>query len=83
MQRRVLGFLAAAVFMAVSASPALADAGAPGTTFPEQPGNNAETACVAVTTNPGSGVGGSTEGHISPTAAAITGGLIVDACFGG
>jgi len=54
----------------------LADPGAPGTTFPEQPGGNVETACQAVLSNPGEGPG-------SPVAQAITGGLVEDACFGG
>jgi hypothetical protein len=82
MRRRIVAFLCAAVFMGVAASPAFADRGAPGTTFPEQP-QNIEAACTAVTTNPGSGAGGAAGDVISPTAGAIVGGLITDACFGG
>ena len=71
-----------AAALAVGAGPALADAGEPGTTFPEQP-SNTEAACLNVTTNPGSGMGGVVGEHISPIAGAITFGLIQDACFGG
>jgi hypothetical protein len=83
MKRRIGGFLCAVVFMAVAASPAWADAGSPGSTFPEQPGDNGQTACASVTTNPGTGTGGAAGGVISPTAGAIVTGLITDACFGG
>ena len=82
MKRRIVAILVAGALMAVGAAPAFGDAGSPGATFPEQPTNN-QTACTAVTTNPGSGVGGAAEGNISPTAGAIVGGLITDACFGG
>jgi hypothetical protein len=81
MKHRILPILVAAGFMTIGASPALADAGAPGTTFPEQPGTHGQTACTAVTTNPGTGVGGAA--MPSPTAAAIVTGLLQDACFGG
>jgi hypothetical protein len=79
MKRRLSAFLCAAVFMAVGASPAWADAGSPGTTFPEQPGAHVQTACAAVTTNPGTNP---TTGHsrLSPTAQAIVFALIQDAC---
>jgi len=83
MKRRIVAFLVAAVFMAVGASPALADAGSPGSTYPEQPGSNVQSGCTAVTTNPGSGMGGTAGQNISPTGGAIVGGLIADACFGG
>jgi hypothetical protein len=83
MRRRIVAFLCAAVFMAVAASPAWADAGSPGSTFPEQPGDNGQTACATVTTNPGSGAGGAAGDVISPVAGAITTGVITDACFGG
>jgi hypothetical protein len=65
--------------LALGAGPALADAGAPGTTFPEQPGGHVATGCGAVLTNPGSGEGG--HAALSPTALAIVGGLIEDACL--
>ena len=63
---------------ALAAGPALADAGAPGATFPEQAGTNPETACAALVSN------SSTLGAPrSATALAITNALFVDACFGG
>jgi hypothetical protein len=80
MRRRIVAFLCAAVFMGVAASPAWADAGSPGSTYPEQPGTNVQAACAAVNTNPGSGVGGTAGQNISPTAGAIVAGLITDAC---
>ena len=83
MKRRILPALLAGVLMTVGASTALADAGAPGTTFPEQPGTAGQTACTAVTTNPGTGAGGQAGAVLSPTAGAIVSGLIQDACFGG
>jgi hypothetical protein len=83
MKRRISAFLCAAVFMAVSATPALADAGSPGSTFPEQPGDAGQTACATVTTNPGTGAGGAAGAVISPVAGAIVTGLITDACLGG
>lgn len=57
---------------------ASADPGAPGTTFPEQPGTHTQTACAAVTTGPGQGIS-----HASPTAGVVLTGLIEDACLGG
>jgi hypothetical protein len=83
MKRRIAAILVAGALMAVGAAPAFGDAGAPGTTFPEQPGTNGQTACDTVTTNPGTGMGGAAGGNISPTAGAIVGGLIADACFEG
>jgi hypothetical protein len=80
MKRRISAFLCAGVFLAVSASPALADSGSPGSTFPEQPGGHVGNACVSVNTNPGTGIGGTVENHISPTAGAIVTGLLTDAC---
>ena len=78
MERRILPIVVVVGFMAIGASPALADPGAPGTTFPEQPGTHPQTACTAVTTNPGQGIP-----HASPTAVEILNGLVADACFGG
>jgi hypothetical protein len=77
MKHRVIGILAVAVVFAAVPSAAWADAGSPGTTFPEQPGSNVQTACTAVTTGP------SMAENQSPTASAITAGLVEDACFGG
>jgi len=62
---------------ALAAGPALADAGAPGTTFPEQPGTNPQTACAALVSN-SSALGAPR----SATALTITNALFVDACFG-
>jgi len=39
--------------LAPTASPALADPGAPGTTFPELPGSSLQNACTALVSNPG------------------------------
>jgi len=83
MQGRIVPIFVVGACMTFGASAALADAGAPGTTFPEQPGTNPQTACVAVTTNPGSGGTGQAGQVISPTAGAITAGVIQDACVGG
>jgi hypothetical protein len=80
MRRRLIAAVAAAgLFAAVAAPAASADQGAPGTTFPESPGTNVQTACAAVTTNPGTNP---TTGHsrLSPTAQAIVFSLIADAC---
>jgi hypothetical protein len=81
MKRHVAAILVAAAFTAAGATPALADAGAPGATFPEQPGT--PSGCAAVTTNPGTGPGGEAVVNFSDTADGILGGLLVDACFGG
>jgi hypothetical protein len=78
MKRRILPIVVIAGSMTIGASPALADPGAPGTTFPEQPGTHVQTACTAVTTNPGQGIS-----HASPNAVGTLTGLIEDACFGG
>jgi hypothetical protein len=82
MKRWILTILASAALMTAGAGQALADAGTPGTTFPEQPGN-VQSGCTAVTTNPGSGFGGQSGQNASPTATAITTGILLDACFGG
>ena len=61
MKRWLLTILAGGILLVAAAGPALADAGTPGTTFPEQPGANVQTACSAVATNPG------TETRVPPT----------------
>jgi hypothetical protein len=66
---------ALSAMLVLSAGPALADAGAPGTTFPEQPGTNVATACAAVGAHTGTGVA-----SMSGTATGITGGVFSDAC---
>jgi len=83
MQRRIVSILVVGACMTLGASTALADPGPPGSTFPEQPGTNPQAACMAVTTNPGSGATGRAGEVISPNAGAIVGGLVQDACFGG
>jgi hypothetical protein len=82
MRRRVVAFLCAGALMAVTASPAWADAGSPGTTFPEQPGANVQTACGTITTNPGTGNNRLVD-IVPPNTNAILTGLFTDACFGG
>ena len=79
MRRSMVSLLAAAMIMLAAPGAALADPGAPGTTFPEQPG--APPGCDAVLTNPGTSPGGNAMG--SPTAVAILNGLVADACLGG
>jgi len=83
MRRLTVSVFAIAALMATTSSVALADAGAPGTTFPEQPGTNPATACATVVSNPGTGIGGAAGAHLSPTAGAITSGLLADGCSGG
>jgi hypothetical protein len=80
MRRFLIALVAAAL---IGVAPTFADAGTPGTTFPEQPGSNVQNACAAVTSNPGTGFGGSAGQNMSATAGAITGALLADACFGG
>ena len=81
--RIALSLTATGGLLVATAITALADAGAPGTTFPEQPGMHVASGCAAVTTNPGTGTGGQFGMNASPTAVMITSGLLVDACFGG
>ena len=82
MRHRLLMIIGSGALVAAAASPAFADAGAPGATFPEQPGTHVQTACTAVTTSPGIGFEGVAGEHLSPTAGAILNGLLVDVCFG-
>jgi hypothetical protein len=79
MKRYVVSVAIAAL---VGASPAAADRGAPGQTFPEQPPSPAP-GCAAVLSNPGTSLGGVAGTHFSDEADAITSGLLADACFGG
>jgi hypothetical protein len=81
MKRLVLTVLFSAGLMLVTTAAALADP--PGTNFPEQPDGNVANACANVLANPGSGTGGAAGQNASPTALAITGAIVVDACFGG
>ena len=64
--------------LALTASTALADPGAPGTTFPEQPESNVQTACAALASN-----SGALSAPRSQTAFVITNAVLGDACFGG
>jgi hypothetical protein len=74
--KRISAALAVAA-IAVAAGPAAADPGAPGSTFPEQPGGNVQNACQALVTNPAQGVA-----NRAPVANAIGLSLFADACFG-
>ena len=76
MKRRLAAGVAALALFATAASPAFADRGSPGSTFPEQPGTNLATGCAAVLANTGTGIS-----NDSDTAFAIQTGLINDACF--
>jgi len=83
LKRSTVAIFATSALMLAMASVAFADPGVPGTTFPEQPGTNPATACAKLVSNPGTGLdGGASGAHISPTAAAITMGLLADGCFG-
>ena len=62
----------------LAAAPALADAGTPGTTFPEQPESNPQMGCEALLAN-----AAALSAPRSQTAFAITNALFDDACFGG
>jgi hypothetical protein len=72
--KRISAALAVAA-LAMAAAPAAADPGAPGTTFPDQPGSHTSAGCSAVLSNPGA-----TTAPRSATADAITTGLLSDAC---
>jgi hypothetical protein len=76
MKRRLIAGAAALALFATAASPAFADQGSPGSTFPEQPGANPDTGCAAVLANTGTGIS-----NDSDTAFAIQTGLILDACL--
>jgi hypothetical protein len=75
MKRRIVAAAAALALFATTACPAFADRGAPGSTFPEQPGTHVATGCAAIFGNPGQGVI-----HNSDVAFAIQSGLFTDAC---
>jgi hypothetical protein len=64
--------------LALAVGPVLADPGAPGTTFPEQPADHPQVGCAALLSNMGA-----LSAPRSETAFAITNGLFGDACFGG
>jgi hypothetical protein len=64
--------------IAVAAGPAAADRRAPGSTFPEQPGDNVQGGCAAILASPAQGLA-----NRAPVANTITLALFNDACFGG
>ena len=76
--KRLLVAAVSAACLLVGAGPALADVGAPGATFPEEPGGNVAMACATVTS--GIQVGGGATNN--PLSDSITAGLVEDACFG-
>ena len=74
----ILASVAASIAIAaMTAGPALADRGAPGTTFPEQPGTHVQPGCAAVMTS------GAVDAPMSSRALAITSGIFADACSAG
>jgi hypothetical protein len=83
MKRRILTGVAVVTLSLATAGSVRADAGAPGSTFPEQPGTHLQNACAVVGTNPGTGAGGVIFDHASPNALAILNGLYTDNCLGG
>jgi len=73
-----LASIAASIAIAaLTAGPAFADRGAPGRTFPEQPGTHVLSACAAVMSS------GAVDAPMSPGALAITSGVFADACSAG
>ena len=78
MKRRLIAGVAALALFAAVASPASADRGSPGSTFPEAPGSHVSNGCNSIAANAGNGVA-----NMSPTAGAIVEGLFADACLGG
>ena len=78
-RRRTFAALTAGVaLMAAAAGPASADPGAPGATFPEQPGTSLLRGCDAILTNPNNAFY-----NRAPAAAGIVTGLTIDACVVG
>lgn len=75
MKRRLIAGAAALALFAATASPAFADRGSPGSTFPEKPGTHVATGCNAILANLGTAVS-----HDSDVAFAIQSGLVTDAC---
>ena len=76
--KRITTLVASLAIAGLAVSPALGDPGAPGTTFPEQPESNVQTACAALESN-----SGALSAPRSQTAFAITNAVLGDACFGG
>jgi len=76
MKRRLVAGAAPLALFAAVASPASADRGSPGSTYPEQPGTHVASACGAIVANTGTA-----QANSSPTASAITTGNLIDACF--
>jgi hypothetical protein len=76
--RQLIAIVASALLLAAAAGPVSADSGAPGSTYPEQPGNNVQNACATILSSPSQA--GSNQSSVAGT---ILNGLLVDACFGG
>ena len=77
--KRMAAVVASVAVAGLTASPALADQGSPGTTFPEQPGGNVVAGCTALVEE-SSAIGFPPR---DPTAGAIIGAVYTDACLGG
>ncbi len=78
MRERILPVLVATVVLVASFGlAAFADRGTPGSTFPEQPGQNVAAGCAAVAEH---ALGGPAQENASPFALAIVLGLFFDAC---
>ena len=76
--RNLFTVVAMILMVAFLALPAFADAGPPGTTFPEQPGDNPATACAVVGEIL---LTGQAVQHASDVATAIVMGVYADACL--
>ena len=79
MKKRLMAVISALALIALP-STALADPGAPGSTFPEAPGANLGNACLAVTAAPAVG-GGTSNSEVA--FAIVVAGLLPDACGSG
>jgi hypothetical protein len=81
MKRHLAAGAAALALFATPASTAFANAGSPGTTFPEQPGSHTQRGCNALGTNPGTGPGGpALPNALGTPAGRIVIGVYTDAC---
>jgi hypothetical protein len=74
MKRRLVTIVTALALFTLAAGPVLADRGAPGTTFPEQPGDHVAGACAVA------GAASTGFAHASHTAVAIASALVQDIC---
>jgi hypothetical protein len=76
--RTIMTLALTTLLMLASAAVASADSN-----FPEAPGAHVAGGCLAVTSNPGSSIGGTAMMNASQTAVAITLALLKDACTPG